>query len=147
MAILKTPTIPKHAMPDDITAIPVTYPGSGGVISGTPAQSRFTNNWVDPSVFNKASEPHAIQGKMLVAQQTISSHELERLSFNTAALTAQHQMKIKSDLIQLMVQEMFAADCIEFTHQKDMATDSVTFRARVFVVPNGDVQLIRKMQK
>lgn len=147
MAILKTPTIPKHDIPDNITAIPVTYPGSGGVISGTPIQGGYTNHWVDPNVFNKASEPHMIQGKMLVTQKTISAHELERMGFNTAAIVGQHQMKIKSELIQLMVQEMFAADCIEFTHQKDMATNSVTFRARVFVVPNDDVQLIRKMQK
>jgi len=147
MAILKTQTTPKHDIPDDITAIPVTYPGSGGVISGTPAQSRFTNNWIDPNVLNAVSKPHVIQGKMLVTQKIIPSHELERMGFNTAALTAQHQMKIKSELIHLMVQEMFAADCIEFTQQRDMATDSVTFRARVFVVPNDDVQLIRKMQK
>lgn len=147
MAINKLSTIPKHDIPDNITAIPVTYPGSGGVISGTPAQSRFTNNWVDPNVLNAVSGPHVIQGKMLVTQKTIDAYELERMGFNTAALVKQHQMKMKSELIQLMVQEMFAADCIEFTQQKDNATNSVTFRARVFVVPNDDVQLIRKMQK
>ena len=147
MAINKLSTIPKHNIPDNITAIPVTYPGSGGVISGTPAQSRFTNNWVDPNVLNAVSEPHIIQGKMIATQKTISAHELERLGFNTATMDKQHQMEMKSELIELLVREMFVANCIEFTQQKDLASGCVVYRARVFVVPNGDVQLIRKMQK
>jgi hypothetical protein len=46
-----------------------------------------------------------------------------------------------------MMREIMDSNCIEFTKQQDYASDEVIIRARIFVTPKDDIQLIRKVQK
>jgi hypothetical protein len=45
-----------------------------------------------------------------------------------------------------MVREIMDNKCIEFTKQQDSAKDEVVIRARIYVTPDSDVKLIRKIQ-
>ena len=78
-----------------------------------------------------------IQGKMLTTSLTMSPYEAEQMG--------EHEMKTL--LISQMVREIMDNNCIEFTKQQDFANDEVIIRARIFVTPKDDVQLIRKVQK
>ena len=79
----------------------------------------------------------AIQGQMLTTTLKMSPYEAEQMD----------DLEIKTRLITLMVREIMDANCIEFTKQEDYANDEIIIRARIFVTPNDDVQLIRKVQK
>jgi len=88
-------------------------------------------------IFPPASTDYIIQGQMLTTSLTMSPYEAEQMN--------EHEMKTL--LISQMVREIMDANCIEFTKQQDFANDEVIIRARIFVTPNDDVQLIRKVQK
>jgi len=51
---------------------------------------------------------------------------------------------IKIQLVQDILEKLMKSNCIEFTKQVDPNTMDYTYRARIFAVPNTDVQLIRK---
>ena len=55
-------------------------------------------------------------------------------------------LELKNRLITLMVREIMDNKCIEFTKQQDYAKDEVVIRARIYVTPDSDVKLIRKIQ-
>lgn len=108
------------------------------------------NIWVDdgtiPSTigatdFSLAPTPktidYPIQGQMLTTTLKMSPYEAEQMD----------DIEVKNRLISLMVREIMDANCIEFTKQEDYANDEIIIRARIFVTPNDDVQLIRKVQK
>ena len=80
---------------------------------------------------------YPIQGQMLTTTLKMSPYEAEQMD----------DLEIKTRLITLMVREIMDANCIEFTKQQDFANDEIIIRARIFVTPNDDVQLIRKVQK
>jgi hypothetical protein len=89
------------------------------------------------SVITPKTIDYPIQGKMLATSLTMSPYEAEQMG--------DHEMKTL--LISQMVREIWDNNCIEFTKQQDYANDEVIIRARIFVTPNDDVQLIRKVQK
>jgi len=74
---------------------------------------------------------------MLTTTLKMSPYEAEQMD----------DIEVKNRLISLMVREIMDANCIEFTKQQDYANDEIIIRARIFVTPNDDVQLIRKVQK
>ena len=88
-------------------------------------------------IFPPASTDYIIQGKMLTTTLKMSPYEAEQMD----------DIEIKNRLISLMVREIMDNNCIEFTKQQDFANDEVIIRARIFVTPKDDVQLIRKVQK
>jgi hypothetical protein len=88
-------------------------------------------------IFPPASTDYIIQGQMLTTTLKMSPYEAEQMD----------DIEIKTRLITLMVREIMDANCIEFTKQEDYANDEIIIRARIFVTPNDDVQLIRKVQK
>jgi hypothetical protein len=101
--------------------------GVGNVDASTPSIG----------IFPPASADYIIQGQMLTTTLKMSPYEAEQMD----------DLEIKTRLITLMVREIMDANCIEFTKQEDYANDEIIIRARIFVTPNDDVQLIRKVQK
>jgi hypothetical protein len=51
--------------------------------------------------------------------------------------------EIKRMLIREIVEKMLDSNFIEFTKSEDLSTLNTTFRARVFVVPDSQVRLLR----
>ncbi len=88
-------------------------------------------------IFPPASTDYIIQGQMLTTSLTMSPYEAEHMD--------EHEMKTL--LVSKMMREIMDNNCIEFTKQQDFANDEVIIRARIFVTPKDDVQLIRKVQK
>ena len=101
--------------------------GVGNVDASTPSIG----------IFPPASTDYIIQGQMLTTTLKMSPYEAEQMD----------DIEVKNRLISLMVREIMDANCIEFTKQEDYANDEIIIRARIFVTPNDDVQLIRKVQK
>jgi hypothetical protein len=54
---------------------------------------------------------------------------------------------IKIQLIQDLLEKLMKSNCIEFTKQADPNTMDYIYRARIFAVPNTDVQIIRTAMK
>lgn len=83
---------------------------------------------------------HIIQGICLVA-----NYEISVISMITtdSVSTKQLEDNVKMELCQQLVRKMFETDCIEFTKLHDTTTDAVKYRARIFVTPNDNVQLLR----
>ena len=52
--------------------------------------------------------------------------------------------KIKYELARLLMLEMLKSGMIEFTKQSDPATFTTIFRARCFMTPKDQVQILRK---
>ena len=144
MAINKLTTIPKHLMIDPAHPLPpnsVTYPGSGGTFAATAVGS-ITTQVMMPNINTKE---FATQGQMLMVQKVLDSYELERTGLS--ANVKNFEDEIKKDLIQEMVREIVKRNCIEFTSQKDLLTNSVVYRARIFVTPDTQTRIIRQVQK
>ena len=83
---------------------------------------------------------HSIQGTALYAEHRVNASQL--LTMN-ATQAKQLEDSMKSDLCQKLVREMFESDCIEFTKSIDNYSGNYVFRARSFVVPKADVQILR----
>jgi hypothetical protein len=54
---------------------------------------------------------------------------------------------IKIQLMQDLLEKLMKSNCIEFTKQTDPNTMDYIYRARIFAVPNTDVQIIRTVIK
>lgn len=54
---------------------------------------------------------------------------------------------VKIQLIKDLLEKLMKSNCIEFTKQVDPNTMDYTYRARIFAVPNTDVQIIRTVMK
>lgn len=50
---------------------------------------------------------------------------------------------VKIQLIKDLLEKLMKSNCIEFTKQVDPNTMDYTYRARIFAVPNTDIQTIR----
>ena len=54
---------------------------------------------------------------------------------------------IKKNLVAKLVDKLMESNHIEFTKQPDPRDMSLTYRARIFAVPDTDIQLIRTAMK
>ena len=79
-----------------------------------------------------------IQGKMLTVSRSMRIEPLRALDQSTL------EIKIKEDLVRDIALEMLKSGLIEFTRQSDPTTDTITYRARCFMTPNDQVQILRK---
>jgi len=86
-------------------------------------------------IFSPASTDYIIQGKMLTVSIKMSPQEALNMD----------SLEKKNRLITLLVREIMDNKCIEFTKQQDFANDEVIIRARIYVTPDADVKVIRKM--
>ena len=114
--------------------------GSGGVFSA-PVGS-ITTHVMMPSINTK---DYAITGQMLAVEKILNSYELERTGLS--ANVKNFEDEIKKELIEGLVKEIVRQRCIEFTSQKDLLTNSVVYRARIYVTPDEQTRIIRQIQK
>jgi hypothetical protein len=117
-------------------------------VNGMPAQVDILGNITDGPVagsvgtytYHAYSEPTpTIQGKMLTVSRSMGMQPLTRaLDYSTL------EIKIKEELVRDIALEMLKSGLIEFTKQNDPTTDTITYRARCFMTPNDQVQILRK---
>lgn len=117
-------------------------------VNGMPAQVDILGNITDGPVaasvgaytYHAYAEPnHTIQGKMLTVSRSMGMEPLTRaLDYSTL------EIKIKEELVRDIALEMLKSGLIEFTKQNDPTTDTITYRARCFMTPNDQVQILRK---
>ena len=79
---------------------------------------------------------HAIQGKMLT-----TSFEFSDLDYIEKPIDP---LEIKKMLMDQLVEQMYRDKSIEFTKMQDVATGVHRFHARIFVVPDTQVRIIRE---
>jgi hypothetical protein len=114
-------------------------------VNGMPAQVDIFGNITvgdggGGGTYNTYAEPnHTIQGKMLTVSRSIGMLPLTRtLDYYTL------EIKIKEELVSDIAHKMLESGLIEFTRQNDPTTDTITYRARCFMTPNDQVQILRK---
>ena len=111
--------IPKNLM------IPINVDGAGGYTYNAYAEPNHTIQGF-------------IQGKMLTVSYAIHAMRMESI----AGLDKED--KIKHELARQLALKMLKSGMIEFTKQSDPATFTIIFRARCFMTPNDQVQILRK---
>ena len=99
--------------------------------------------WDDPwsPKTNSNAMNTIIQGRMLTAQYSVSSLQIEGLSEND------FKEKIKNELMYLLIEEMKKCEYILFTKTTDMNLLQDRYLARIFVTPHDQVQIIRDINK
>ena len=92
----------------------------------------------DPRLPPTLQKPvEAIQGQMVTA--TMYVDEMQLMSMDDIAM--------KKKVLDMLLNELLSAKCIEFTKQQDVATNTLTVRARIFATPDNQVRLIRNATK
>ena len=106
----------------------------GNITDGPVAASVGAYTW------HAYAEPiSTIQGKMLTVSRGMKMEPLTRVLDQPTL-----EIKIKEDLVRDIALEMLKSGLIEFTKQNDPTTDTITYRARCFMTPNDQVQILRK---
>ena len=62
-------------------------------------------------------------------------------------LMSMDEVAMKNKVLNMLINELLSAQCIEFTKQQDVATNTITVRARIFATPDTQVRLIRNATK
>ena len=62
-------------------------------------------------------------------------------------LMSMDEVAMKKKVLDMLVYELLSAKCIGFTKQQDVATNTITVRARIFATPDTQVRLIRNATK
>jgi hypothetical protein len=122
-----------------IYTIPVGNGGAGGTrLSDIP---KSPPHLIDPSVLEHFIKDHEIQGQTI----TVSSHINHRDIEHSAISDKDVQDGIKRGLLNLLVEKLWNSNMIEFTQQKQVTEDGTMFRARIHVVPDTQVRIIREI--
>jgi hypothetical protein len=100
------------------------------------------NHLTPLDVFNgKINDPtrvRNIQGRPVIVDFKIDQIEFESLSLSDDGI----KLKLCNDIAI----ELYKKNMIEFTKQQNHETGVTHFRARIFAVPNSDVQLLREQE-
>ena len=84
---------------------------------------------------------HTIQGKMISVQLTLP--EYERIALLSGP---DGEMEIKRRLLDQLVSQLFMdMKCVEFTKYDSFASMETHYRARMFLVPDTQVRIIRQI--
>ena len=106
-----------------------------------PYSSLDVNTVVAKNSFDSFSpmewDDYAIKGRMVVAS----------LVFDESKMIHMSKDEIKKNLAVQLADEMLSGSYIDYTQSNDLINLSVMVRARAFVLPNGDVQLLRTLKK
>ena len=125
MAKNLTFTVPKS--PTGIYTIPVGVGGGGGT-------SMSDLNRMPPHMIQDIVD-HTITGQTIFAEYILPPDYL-----------GMTELEIKALLIEKLVHEMYTQKNIEFTQMKRMETDEMVYRARIHVVPDTQVRIIRELK-
>ena len=131
MAINSTFKVPPS--PTGIYTIPVGVGGGGGTSMGD--LNRTPPHMIDDGVITNRIVDHQITGQTIFAEYI--------LPHNYHGMT---EAEIKGLLIEKLVHEMYRQKNIEFTQMKKVETDEMVYRARIHVVPDTQVRIIRELK-
>lgn len=137
MAIDVTFTVPKSNT--GIYSIPIGVGGGGGsgLSNSSIGPGKFPAHLYDDSVLHHFLKDHQIQGQTVMVEFRTPMEQLDRpLSEKT----------IKERLVRGLVDEIAKAKCIEFTQMARHDINEMVFRARVHVVPDTQVRIIRELK-
>lgn len=121
-------------IPINVNGMPAQVDILGNITAGPVAASVGNYIW-----YAYAEPTPTIQGKMLVASRSIGMLPLTRALDQSTLENA-----IKQEMASELALEMLKSGLIEFTRQSDPTTDTITYRARCFMTPNDQVQILRK---
>jgi hypothetical protein len=109
----------------DLTKIP-PHLIADSTLGGYPLSASNTfQNFVD----------HVIEGQTIMAEYVFPP------DYN-----GMNESEIKGLLIEKLSHEMFKTKCVEFTRMERHETDETIFRARIHVVPDTQVRIIREIK-
>lgn len=130
MAINKLTTIPKHQPLIDPTPSRTSklYDGSNLI----PSNIFTPNNFIE----------HTIQGECLYAEYRVNDLKAQRIGLDR--LPDAHEEEIKKELTLRIAEELRKSKKIEFTRSYSPETNDYVFRARVFVVPDNNIKILRE---
>ena len=94
--------------------------------------------WSIPISIN--SQEYAIRGNMIKYQITMSEYDLMEINPKT------FELNIKQQLMDGLMYEVTNTKSVEFTKSSDRITGLTYFRARMFVVPDDQVKILRVSQ-
>jgi hypothetical protein len=109
--------------------------GGSGIVNNGSGITRTPPAWVDPSVLEHFIKDHEIQGQTIFAEYILPPNYL-----------GMTESEIKGLLIEKLVHEMYNQKNIEFTQMKRVETDEMVYRARIHVVPDTQVRIIREIK-
>jgi hypothetical protein len=89
---------------------------------------------------NINTHEYAIQGKMVVASYRITS-------LKAIEMTADVKDEIRKTLIHQIADYVLQNKLVEFTQITDPVTLDLLVRARCFITPNDNVQILRSLHK
>lgn len=101
---------------------------------------------VDAAAWNTHLHPqsvrdYAIKGEMVIA--SLSFTDYDSLNLTESEVKA----RIKEKLTKQLAEYILENKMVEFTQMTDPSTGDKTVKARCFIVPSGEVQLIREILK
>jgi hypothetical protein len=119
--------------PTGIYTISVGKGGSGGTSMGD--LNRTSPHMIDDGVITNRIVDRTIQGQTIMAEYILPP--------NYHGMT---EAEIKGLLIEKLVHEMYKHKNIEFTRMESVDTDEMVYRARIHVVPDTQVRIIREFK-
>ena len=131
MAKHSTFTVPKSDT--GVYTIAVGVGGGGGTSMGD--LNRTPPQFIDPSVLAHNIVDHQIEGQTIFAEYILPPDYL-----------GMTESEIKGLLIEKLTHEMYRQKHIEFTQMKRMDTNEMVYRARIHVVPDTQVRIIREIK-
>ena len=113
-----------------VYTIAVGHGGGGGtgVLNNGTGITR-----VPPHVFDDSYINHQITGQTIMVEYILPPNYL-----------GMNESEIKGLLMEKLMQEMFKHKTIEFTRMESVDTDEMVYRARIHVVPDTQVRIIRE---
>ena len=137
MAKNSTFTVPPS--PTGIYTIPVGVGGGGGTFAAIGSAGGFGNVNNGSGITKVSSRmvvDHEIQGQTIFAEYILPPDYL-----------GMTELEIKALLIEKLVHEMYSQKNIEFTQMKRVETDEMVYRARIHVVPDTQIRILRQYNK
>lgn len=105
---------------------------------GGTEDPNYPTQWRVPTDID--TELYRISGECFVTQLVIDELALQQWQVADADLTEE----VKKRLCENLVQQLMKSKFIEFTHQRNMAENTKVFRARMYVVPDSQVRILRE---
>jgi hypothetical protein len=131
MAKNSTFTVPPN--PTGVYTIAVGVGGGGGTSMGD--LNRIPPHMITDSSVAHNFVDHQIEGQTIMAEYILPPNYL-----------GMTESEIKGLLIEKLMHEMYRQKHIEFTHMKRVETDEMVYRARIHVVPDKQVRIIREIK-
>lgn len=129
--------------PADPDSFTVTVGGTGGVIGTSginngayTGMGKVPSHLIDPSMFDHYMKDHQIQGQTVMAEYVAAAD----------TILGDHTLNaVKEILMKKLVEKMFEGKFIEFTQMTRHEINETVFRARIHVVPDTQVRIIREL--